>query len=194
LVNDKLIGGFIMQAETADRLYTYDDYLKINDDNRYELIGGKLVLVPAPKTIHQRIIGRLYAYIFDYVSKNDLGDLLIAPTDVVLTEKDKPQPDILFVSKERLNIITEANVQGAPDLVIEILSPSTSKWDKVEKSRLYYKHGVKEYWIVDPESKVIEIFVPGEKNWNLFQALSAEEILTSHLLTGLEILLKDIFK
>ncbi|MEW5952149.1 MAG: Uma2 family endonuclease [Bacillota bacterium] len=183
-----------MQTDIIAASYTYDDYLKIDDDNQYELIGGKLILVPAPRTIHQRIKIRLVLFIADFIRKNDLGEILDAPTDVVLTEKDKPQPDILFVSKERLSIITETNVQGAPDLVIEILSPSTSKRDRVEKSRLYYKHGVKEYWIVDPDGKVVEIFVPGEKNWNLFQAYGAEETLTSLLLTGLEIQLKDIFK
>jgi Uma2 family endonuclease len=182
-----------MQTEINDRLYTYKDYLKIDDDKQYELIGGKLILVPAPRTIHQRIKGRIFRVVADFVDKNSLGEVLDAPTDVVLTEKDKPQPDILFVLKERLNIITEANVQGAPDLVIEILSPSTGKWDRVEKSRLYYKHGVKEYWIVDPDSKVIEAFIPGEKNWNLFQAYNAEETLTSPLLSGLEIQLMDIF-
>lgn len=182
-----------MQTETNDRLYTYDDYLKLNDDNQYELIGGKLILVPAPKTIHQRLVNRLSWLITGFVYKNGLGEVLTAPTDVVLTEKDKPQPDILFISKDRLDVITEKNIQGAPDLVIEILSPSTGSRDKVEKSRLYYTHGVKEYWIVDPDSKVIDVFMPGEKNWNLFQAYSAEEILTSPLLSGLEIQLKDIF-
>ncbi|WP_281246359.1 Uma2 family endonuclease [Desulfoscipio geothermicus] len=128
------------------------------------------------------------------MDKNNLGELLYAPTDVLLTEKDKPQPDIMFISKERLDIITDNYIKGAPDLVIEILSPSTGKWDRVKKSRLYYKHGVKEYWIVDPDYKVIEVFTPGEKNWNLFQSYDAEVILVSPLLSGLEIQLKDIFK
>jgi len=183
-----------MRAETQERSYTYEDYLKIDDNNQYELIGGKLILVPAPKTIHQEISGKIYRKVAGFVDNNNLGKVFYAPVDVLLTEKDKPQPDILFVSKERLHIITEANIKGAPDLVIEILSPSTSKWDKVEKSKLYYKHGVKEYWIVDPESKVVEIFMPGEKNWILFQAYDDDDILTSPLLAGLEISLEDIFK
>ncbi len=181
-----------MQTETSGRLYTYEDYLKIDDNNQYELIGGNLILVPAPKTIHQEISGKIYRKVADFVDHNNLGKVFYAPMDVLLTEKDKPQPDILFVSKERLHIITEANIQGAPDLVIEILSPSTSKWDKVEKSKLYYKHGVQEYWIVDPDGKVIEIFMPGEKNWILFQAYDDDDILTSPFLSGLEISLKDI--
>mgnify|MGYP001327293968 CR=1 FL=1 len=181
-----------MQTENADRLYTYDDYLKIDDDNQYELIGGKLVLVPAPRTIHQLVKGNIFWVLKDYIRKNNLGEILDAPTDVLLSETEKPQPDILFIAKNRLDIITEMNIQGAPDLVIEILSPSTGRHDKVEKSRMYYKHGVKEYWIVDPDHKVIEVFIPAEKNWNLFQSYNTDEILTSPLLNGLEIPLKDI--
>lgn len=182
-----------MQTETTERIYTYDDYLKIDDDKQYELIGGKLILVPAPRTIHQIISLELAATLLDHVRKNKLGRIITAPTDVLLSPTEKPQPDILFISKERLDIITEMNVQGAPDLVVEILSPSTSKKDRVEKSRMYYKHGVKEYWIVDPDGKFIEVFVPGEKNWNLFQSYDDEDTLTSPLLTGLEIQLRDIF-
>lgn len=180
--------------ESENRLYTYDDYLTINDDNQYELIGGKLILVPAPKTIHQEISINLVFALIEFVRRCNLGKVLYAPTDVILTNKDKPQPDILFVSKERRDIITESNIKGAPDLVVEILSPSTGKLDRVEKSRLYYQHGVKEYWIVDPDSKVVEVFIAGEKNWNLFQAYSEEEVLMSLLLPGLEIKLKDVFE
>ncbi|KJS16957.1 MAG: restriction endonuclease [Peptococcaceae bacterium BRH_c4b] len=185
-----------MQTEKVDtdRLYTYEDYLKINDDNQYELIGGKLILVPSPRSIHQIINTELVATLRDYVRKNKLGRVITAPLDVLLSETEKPQPDILFISKERLDIITEMNIQGAPDLVVEILSPSTGKNDRVEKSRMYYKHGVKEYWIVDPDHKTIEVFIPGEKNWNLFQSYDDDDILTSPLLQGLEIQLGDIFQ
>ncbi|MBF7081973.1 Uma2 family endonuclease [Desulfallas sp. Bu1-1] len=183
-----------MQAEVYNRLYTYDDYLKLNDDNQYELIGGKLILVPAPRLIHQKVARKLLQIIGTFIDDNNLGELYGAPIDVLLTEKDKPQPDIIFISKDRLNVITEKNIQGAPDLVIEILSPSTVSRDRVEKSRLYYTHGVKEYWIVDPDAKIIEIFTPGEKSWNLFQSYSMEDTLVSPLLPGLEIQLKDIFK
>lgn len=92
--------------------------------------------------------------------------------DVVLSSTEKPKPDILFISKDRLDIITENNIQGAPDLIVEILSPSTAIYDRTEKSRIYYKYGVKEYWIVDPYIKCVEIFVPGETNWNLYQAFN----------------------
>jgi len=185
-----------MQTEKADtdRLYTYADYLKIDDDNQYELIGGKLILVPAPKTFHQELVGKIYRRVAEFIYDNNLGKVLIAPTDVLLSDTEKPQPDILFISMERLNIITEMNVQGAPDLVVEILSPSTGKHDRVEKSKMYYRHGVKEYWIVDPDHKTIEVFIPGERNWNLYQSYADEDTLTSPLIKGLQIQLKDIFQ
>ena len=184
-----------MQTEKAGtgRLYTYEDYLKIDDDNRYELIGGKLIVVPSPKTIHQEIVLGIASVMKEFVSKNNLGKVFIAPTDVLLSETEKPQPDILFIPNERLNIVTENNIQGAPDLVVEVLSPSTKKYDKVEKSRMYYLYGVKEFWIVDPDGEVIDVFVPGEKNWNLFQAYNKDGILESSILTGFEVKLKDIF-
>ena len=122
-----------MQIEKTGRLYTYEDYLKIEDDNQYELIGGKLIMVPAPRTIHQLIKGNIFWVLKDHIRKNNLGEILDAPTDVLLSETEKPQPDILYISKERLNIITEMNVQGAPDLVIEILSPSTGKNDRADE-------------------------------------------------------------
>lgn len=184
-----------MRTEQAgtERLYTYEDYLKIDDDNQYELIGGRLILVPAPRTIHQELSGELYSALKEFVRKNDLGKVLYAPMDVLLSETEKPQPDILFVAKNRLDIITETNIQGAPDLVVEILSPSTGRNDRVEKSRMYYKHGVKEYWIVDPDHKTIEVFMRAEHSWNLSQSYDDEDILTSPLLTGLQIQLRDIF-
>ena len=175
-------------------LCTYEDYLKINDDNQYEIIGGKLIMVPAPRTMHQRVKGNIFWFLKDYIRKNDLGVILDAPTDVILSETEKPQPDILFVSKERLDIITEQNVQGAPDLVIEILSPSTAKYDRTEKSRAYYNHGVKEYWIVDPDIMCIEIFVSGESNWNLYKAFSINDVLTSSVLVAFYVEVKELFE
>lgn len=182
-----------MQTETPNKQYTYEDYLKLDDNNQYEIIGGELILVPAPKTIHQRIGGELFGILRNFVRENNLGIVLFAPTDVLLTDKNKPQPDILFISKERLDIIKEQHVDGAPDLIVEITSPSTGSYDRVQKSKLYFTHGVKEYWIVDPDIGTVEVFTPGEKNWYLSGAYNKEEILLSPLLTGLQINLKDVF-
>jgi len=180
-----------MQTEKTDRLYTYEDYLKIDDDNQYELIGGELILVPRPRPKHQKTAGRIYTKFENFLKQNAFGEV-IYEVDVYLSG-EVVSPDIIFISKDRLNIIGELNIQGAPDLVVEILSQSTVKLDRVKKSRLYYEYGVKEYWIVDPDHKIIEVFMPGEKNWNLFQAYNMDETLISPLLNGLEIQLKEIF-
>ncbi|GBF32539.1 hypothetical protein DCCM_0735 [Desulfocucumis palustris] len=174
-------------------IYTYEDYLKITDNNRYELIGGELILVPAPKTIHQLVKANLVWHITSFVREYGLGKVLDAPTDVVLSHTDKPQPDILFISASRLDIITEDNIKGAPDLVVEVLSPSTAKYDRVEKSRMYYKYGVKEYWVVDPEIKVIEVYTAGGNNWIIANTYDEKGVLTSPLLKGLQINLGDVF-
>ena len=176
-----------------EALYTYEDYLKLNDDNQYEIIGGKLIMVPSPRSKHQIISLELAATLRDYARKNKLGRVITAPMDVLLSKTEKPQPDILFIAKERMGIIAEMNIQGAPDLVVEILSPSTAINDRTDKSRLYYKHGVKEYWIVDPDIKCVEVFVPGENNWNLYQAFNVNDVLTSPLLSGLEVEMKELF-
>lgn len=118
--------------------------------------------------------------------------MLYAPTDILLSGKAKPQPGILFISKDRLHIIKDNYTGGAPVLVIEILSPSTANYDRVVKGRMYYKHGVKEYWLVDPDHTTVEIFVHGETNWNLAGAYSKGDIPTSPLL-GFEIDLANVF-
>lgn len=176
----------------ASQSYTYADYVKINDDRQYELIGGKLLLVPAPKTGHQRISFNLVMALSGYIRRNNLGTLFYAPVDVVFSETDKPQPDILFIDRERLDIITENYINGPPDLIIEILSPTTAGRDRVQKSHLYYTHGVKEFWLVDPDIKVVEVFTHGERCWNLDGAYGDGDVLHSPLL-GLEIELKSIF-
>ncbi|MFZ5591891.1 MAG: Uma2 family endonuclease, partial [Bacillota bacterium] len=113
--------------------------------------------------------------------------------DVYLSEKDVLQPDIIFISRGRLSIITEENIQGAPDLVVEILSPATARYDKVTKSRLYYQYGVREYWLVDPDGQVVQVFERGERYWNLYDAFDVDQTLTSPLLPGLEIPLERVF-
>ena len=176
--------------------YTYDDYLKLDDDNRYELIEGELFLVPSPNFQHQRITGTIFQILAGYIDMNNKGVVIVAPFDVVLDEPSNNntfQPDILFVSKERFNIIEDQRINGAPDLVIEVLSPSTSKRDRGKKSKRYFNSGVKEYWLVDPTDQLIEVFIPGEKDWNRAGVYDEEDILTSPLLPGLQIKLKDIF-
>lgn len=138
--------------------FNYQDYLQLSDDKRYEIIDGELFMVPSPNEAHQHILGYIFNCIFNYVRKNKLGYVYCAPFDVLFSEEDIVQPDIIFVSNKNKKIITKNNIQGSPDLLIEILSPGTSRRDLGIKKKLYIKHGVLEYWIVDPVQETVEVF------------------------------------
>ncbi len=140
-----------------DNLLTYDDYLRAPEGIRYELLEGELRMTPSPSTRHQTILKRLGIILVEQLEKKGLGEVFIAPFDIVLSEHNVVQPDILFISKDRLGIVDKANAKGPPDLVIEILSPSSQSWDRVSKRRVYSLYGVREYWLVDPEAKTIEV-------------------------------------
>ncbi|SHE39104.1 Uma2 family endonuclease [Desulforamulus putei] len=182
-----------MAVVLSDRIYTVEDYMKLDDGQRYELIGGNLIMVPSPSTNHQRITGKIYRLLSDFAEKKQLGEVFDAPMDVVL-DNQVIQPDIFYISKDRSSIIGELNIQGAPDLVVEVLSPSTAAYDRKKKSRLYFKHGVKEYWLVDPDVKFVDVYVAGEKEWLWIGAFDQEDVLTTALLPGLEISLAEVFK
>ena len=180
-------------ATTEKKKYTYADYLKTPDDERYELIEGELLMTPAPVMRHQRISRKMLIAIDNHVTDNDLGEVFDAPSDVYLDKENVVQPDILFVSKERLDIIGEKNIQGAPDLVIEIISESTAYRDLVQKKKLYARFGVKEYWIVIPEESSVDIFTLKDNAFVLHKSYGKEDILQSPLLKKLKLELKKIF-
>ena len=166
--------------------YTYDDYATMDDDRRYELIEGELYMVPAPNFQHQSISRDLGVVLWEFVKENNLGTVLYAPFDVV-------QPDIIFVSKGKLGLITEKNLRGAPDLAIEILSTSTKERDNLVKKKLYMEYGVKEFWIVDPDKKAIEVMVLKETGFETFGIYFMEDKLISPLLKGFRLDLKEVF-
>lgn len=179
---------------TTTTLVTYDDYLTLPaDGRRYEIIEGELYMTPAPVTEHQRILGRLFRLLDEFVRKNNLGEVFVAPTDVVLSMTDVVQPDILFISKGHSHIITKKNIISAPDLVIEIISEGTETIDRTMKKTLYEKYGVKEYWIVDPETKTIECFSLKEAKFTLVGSYTTSGSCESALLEGLNVELKEIF-
>jgi Uma2 family endonuclease len=122
----------------------------------YQLIQGKLIMSPSPTFYHQKILMRLGHYIEGYLEKHEIGDIVPAPSDVFLDEINVFQPDLYFVRNDRKKVIVKEGVRGAPTLVIEILSPSTSKQDRKEKRDVYIAAGVVEMWIVDPKSQTIE--------------------------------------
>ena len=159
----------------------------------YWIVDGELVMSPSPTPTHQRILFSLSVALHLFVKEHDLGQVLIAPMDVYLSETDTPQPDILFIAKARLEIIGEKYVDGAPDLVMEILSPSTAYYDLKKKKRLYEASGVKEYWIVDPEAHEIEVYALVEGRFDLFGRETDQGTIISKLLAGFSVDLADVF-
>jgi Uma2 family endonuclease len=129
------------------------------DGNRYEAIGGALHVSPPPKMPHQWVSAKLFAALSDLLVQPGYGVLFYAPLGVEFPETEEGvQPDIVFVTRERLHILREDGIQGPPDLVIEILSPSTARRDRTVKRQLYERHGVAQYWIVDIDAKQIEVW------------------------------------
>ena len=136
--------------------YTYEDYCELPDDgNRYEVIDGVLYMAPAPLTRHQKIVRALFFILWPYIRDRGLGEVFDAPCDVLLSESDVFQPDILFVQTARTHIITERACEGPPDLVVEVLSPSTRRRDLELKHDRYAHFGVRGYWIADPETRTV---------------------------------------
>lgn len=182
-----------MASVIEKKKYTYEDYVKTSDDKRYELIDGELLMTPSPVPEHQRILRKIGFMLEKFVTEDNLGELFYAPCDVYFDNENVVQPDILFISKDRLNIIGEKNIQGAPDLIIEIISESSAYRDMVLKKKLYARHGVREYWIVIPEGKEIEAYILKDSTYQLSMVYSNEDTLDSPLLKGLKIGLKEIF-
>ncbi len=173
--------------------FTINDYMSTPNEKRYQLLDGELIVAPSPTTRHQTILLRLSRAMHDGVNSSQLGRVWVAPLDVVLSDHDVAQPDLFFVSNARENIVTEANVQGAPDLVVEILSPATAKYDREYKMTLYSRHGVREYWLVDPEEDLVEVWTESETGLVQAAAYQRGDTLASPLLEGLNIPLEAIF-
>ena len=171
---------------------TYEDYCRAPDDKRYELLNGELMMVPAPNMKHQEILGRLYVELHRFVQEHELGKVYVAPVDVVLSDTDVVQPDVLFISRAREDRITDANVQGAPDLVIEILSPSTADKDLGKKHELYGSCGVLEYWIIDPVSETVTVHRQRDGKLERAGEFGRGESLATAVLEGLALELDDI--
>lgn len=173
---------------------TYQDYAKTPEGEIWELIDGEKFMPPSPSEAHQGVNIELAWLLHGFVKRRSLGRVYFAPFDVVLSDVDVVQPDLLFVSKERSHIVTAANVRGAPDLVVEIRSPSTASRDWSIKRDLYARHGVKEYWVVDPDARRVWVMALGNEGFDEVGSYSAGDVLTSPTLEGLTIDLDDIFR
>ncbi len=178
----------------ANVRFTYQDYLLLPEDKRYEILDGDLYVVAAPTTRHQRISRRIEFALSLYARRTDAGEMFHAPYDVILSEENVAQPDILFVRKERSGVITELNLQGAPDLAVEILSPGTRKKDLEIKKKIYARYGVQEYWVVDPDADTVEILILGDTGYASAGVYDRTQRLSSALLPDLSLELSDIFR
>ena len=177
----------------AKEIYTYEDYAKLPEGAPYQLIGGILVMTPSPTPYHQEISRKLEFKLLDFVEKNDLGHIYDAPLDVYFSDKEVYQPDIIFISKAREGIIGSKMITGAPDIVIEILSPSTAYYDLRKKFRVYEHSEVGEYWIVDPDLKKIEIYGKDNQKFKLCSEAETKGVVSSKLLEGFSVAPDEIF-
>lgn len=176
---------------------TYDDYLLIPDDGmRHELIDGEHYVTAAPNRKHQAIVGNLHWHLRSYLEGNHAGRVYLAPFDVVLSVHDVVEPDLLYVSNARAPRVLDSHVQGAPDLVVEVVSPNTRRRDEVAKKRRYERTGVMEYWIVDPEIHVVDVFHLNGERYDIEVALrlAAGDVLMSKLLPGFAVPLAAVFR
>ena len=173
---------------------TYQDYAKTPEGEIWELIDGEQFIPPTPGTAHSSVKVGLGSRLHEFVKARGLGQVYPAPLDVVLSDLDVVQPDLLFVSRERSHIINSANVRGAPDLVVEILSPSTADRDWTIKRDLYARYGVKEYWVVDTDERRVWVMLLGDDGLEEVGSYGAGDVLTSPTLEGLSISMDDIFQ
>lgn len=182
------------QTKQAIR-FTYEDYMHFPDDRKqYQIVDGEVYVVPAPIPVHQAISMNIGFMVHSFVEKHNLGEIFHAPCDVILSNDNVVQPDIFFISKDRLNIITEKNIAGPPDLVIEILSPYTEKLDRTIKKDLYARYGVLEYWLVDLVVKEIEILTLSGKNFSAIGIFGIQDTFESTVIKGLAVKVEETFK
>lgn len=175
--------------------WTYQDYMRLPDDGyHYEVIKGVLYMTAASRPRHQRASRNLLVALHLFVTEQETGEVLSSPIDVLLGDLATPvEPDIIFISRQRSSIIEEKFVKGAPDLIVEILSPSNWVVDRRDKFAVYQASGVGEYWIVDPDTKTVEVYHLRQDSYALLERYEPGQTVQSELLTGFEISVDHIF-
>jgi len=182
-----------MATEVIPKL-TYEEFRQLPDDGkRYELIHGEVHLTPSPATKHQFALQNLSRSLDPFVFKHRLGEIFVAPLDVRLSPDTAVQPDLIFISNSRARIIKENYIDGAPDLVVEILSPSTAAHDRATKLALYAEAGVPEVWLLDPVAKTVEVLKLQGNKYFVDSALAGEQKVTSSEFPGWELPLSELF-
>lgn len=195
--NERMPGGDEVKSTAPRVKLTYEDFLLFPDDGkRHELIDGEQYVTPSPNTRHQVISGNLHFIIREWLEQRPIGRVFYAPFDVVFTQFDVVEPDLLYMSNERAaGILTAKHVTGAPEIIVEIASPATRTRDETIKRRLYERCGVTEYWVIDPDLEVVRVCRREAPEFSRPAELANDrsDVLTSPLLPGLEIPLARIF-
>lgn len=179
-------------VEKQAKRWTYEEYYKLDDDQRHEIIDGNLLMAPAPDTWHQIWVGNLYTLLNAHAKRHHLGRVLVSPVDLVLDQENTVEPDLIFVSAANSGIIQRRAIFGVPDLLVEIISPSSVRRDRYEKKDLYARFRVKEYWIGDPANKSLEILTLKQTQYSLHCSAEENGQITSPLLAGLQFNLTEI--
>jgi len=179
----------------ADRRFTYDDFLLFPDDGqRHEIIDGEHYVTPSPVIRHQELVGRLYFAIAAHLETHpSIGEVFLSPLDVVFSNWDVVEPDLLFVAATQRDIIGEKNVQGAPALVIEVLSPGTRRRDQGIKRELFERTGVREYWLVDPDKDQVHVYRRADDGAGFARAVAVTTDLETPLLPDFSLSLNRLF-
>ncbi|MFB6230886.1 MAG: Uma2 family endonuclease [Salinibacter sp.] len=186
-----------MATELAAPPLTYEDYRTIPDDrHRHEIVDGEEYVSSAPTTPQRRIVRRLLISLSLHVEEQGLGEVFDAPCDVLLSETDIVQPDVLFVAAERSNIVKERGIEGAPDLIAEIVSEGNRRHDEIRTRKLDARHDVPEYWVVDPALETVKVYREPDGGYKRVAEWTAEhdDALSTPLLPDWSLPLKDLFR
>ncbi len=174
--------------------WTYEDYAALPDDgHRYEIVNGVLIMAPAPSPEHQSITVRIAYYLFPHIDLAGIGKLLTAPLDVELEPKNVYQPDLVVVLNAHLARVAAKRIIGAPDLVVEVASPSTAAYDRLTKYEEYARAGITEYWIVKPIAHAVEVLVLENGKYRSLGIFSGQQTLPSRVVPGLPVKVEQFF-
>lgn len=184
-----------MSPVRADLKFSYAEYRSLPETGpRYQLVEGELLMSPAPNLRHQMIAANLFMAVNGFVRSKELGKVLFAPIDVILSDVDVLQPDIVYVSEARRSIFVPEGLRGGPDLCVEVLSTGTKELDRGPKLLLYARHRVTEYWIVDPDADTVEVYRLQENPSAPARRFGPADALTTPLLPGFALQVSSVFQ
>lgn len=173
--------------ENPEKVWTYEDYLGLDDDARFEIINGRACMSPSPELFHQEWVGDLFIIIRQHVKAYKLGKVFVAPVDVVLDHENVVQPDLVFVSASNSGLLERRGIMGAPDLVVEVISPGSLRRDRYEKRDLYARFGIKEYWLADVANRSVEVLTLQKDGYQLSSCATGTGKIHSTVLPGFEL-------